>query len=62
MALAISLGAMAGWTIGYITTAILQIAVAKNRERAKLSLLLWLICMGIQSVAICVALLVEKLG
>jgi len=62
VAVAISLGAMIGWTICYITKAILEVVVFKDRGRAKLSMLLWLVCMGIQGVALGISLLVEKLG
>ncbi len=62
MALAISLGAIVGWTIFYIPKAIIEIVAFKDRKKAKLSMLLWLICVGIQGICLSISLLILNLG
>lgn len=58
----ISIGAIVGWTIFYIPKAIIEIVAFKDHKKAKLSMLLWLICVGIQGICLSISLLVEKLG
>lgn len=58
----INIGIMAGWSIVYIPIAILEAKYFKDRKAAKLSMLCWLISVGIQGICLCLTLLVEKFG
>lgn len=58
----INFGAMAGWSVFYITKAILEAKYFKDRRAAKLSMFLWLISMGIQGFCLCLTLFIDRFG